>query len=110
MPDAVRMYKYAVKRSHAMDTFRRRYLPYFVALIILVPIFTMAILVYHTYDAVNVASVVLSMFALLLIGGLIVRTWVRQGSAAVRPPILVGQVLVLAALILFLGLAIMHIG
>ncbi len=93
-----------------MDPFRRRYLLYFIALVLLVSILAEVSLAYHVSAAFNVASVVVSAFILLVIGGLIVRNWIHLGFAAIRPPILAGQVLVLAALILFLGLAIVRIG
>ena len=64
---------------------------------------------YHTvyYQAVWVA---IGVVLLLSVGALIVRTWVRQGFANIRPQIRVGQFVALAILLFEVMLAIHNLG
>jgi len=67
---------------------------------------------YHLYHNVYYQAVWLAIGVVLLlgVGALIVRMWVRQGFANIRPQIQVGQFVVLAVLLFEVMLAIHNLG
>lgn len=67
---------------------------------------------YHLYHNALYQTVWVAIGVVLLlgVGALIVRTWVRQGFANIRPQIRVGQFVVLALILYGLMLAIHNLG
>lgn len=67
---------------------------------------------YHLYHSVYYQAVWVAIGVVLLlgVGALIVRTWVRQGFANIRPQIRIGQFVVLAIILYGLILAIHNLG
>ena len=67
---------------------------------------------YHLYHNVYYQAVWLAIGVVLLlgVGALIVRMWIRQGFANIRPQIRIGQFVVLAVLLFEVMLAIHNLG
>jgi hypothetical protein len=93
-----------------LDPFRRRMLLYLVVLILAQMVTLPLMVAYHTYPAYNVTLVVINALTLLVFGSVILRYWLRNGAGAIRRPVLLAQVLLLATLAWFLAMSISRLG
>lgn len=93
-----------------MDPFRRRMVLYFIVLMFVMAIALLLVQAYHSTPAYNVILVVFYALGLLVFGALIIRDWVRRGIQTIRRPILITQLLLLTFFVVFLGVALVHLG
>ena len=93
-----------------MDDFRRRMLIVPIGALTLTMLLIPISYVYHGNPAFKLAVVGYDALVLLLVSGLIVRSWFRRGAGEQRPAILVAQVALLILLVVGLDLALHQLG